>query len=193
MQDQGNEAEAYAVADDELARQLNEATRAADIAKDPDAGLGFFDRTLNRIAEIAGVAVLVSIVALVFGNAAARYGLNRSAVWADELVISLIPWLAMCGMFLSIRRRQVIRIDFFFAKLPAPVQKPVIILADLISAAAFAYLAVISFNFLSLFGGDRTVYLKIPTGWFTSAMVIGSALAALAFLADILRRLRHPT
>ena len=177
--------------DTDLARQLDEATRAADLV-DADEGLGFIDRTINRIAEIAGVSVLVVVVLLVFGNAASRYTLNRTAVWADELIISLIPWLAMWGMFLSVRRRKVIRIDFFVSKLPPRVQLAVAALADLVSAAAFAYLAIIAFNYVQLFGGDRTVYLKIASGWFISAMAIGAALTALAFLADIVRSYRRP-
>jgi TRAP-type C4-dicarboxylate transport system permease small subunit len=177
--------------DTDLARQLDEATRAADLV-DADEGLGFIDRTINRIAEVAGVSVLVVVVLLVFGNAASRYTLNRTAVWADELIISLIPWLAMWGMFLSVRRRKVIRIDFFVSKLPPRVQLAVAALADLVSAAAFAYLAIISFNYVQLFGGDRTVYLKIASSWFISAMTIGAALTALAFLADIVRSYRRP-
>ncbi|HEX9906758.1 MAG TPA: TRAP transporter small permease [Propylenella sp.] len=177
--------------DTDLARQLDEATRSADLV-DADEGLGFIDRTINRIAEVAGVSVLVVVVLLVFGNAASRYTLNRTAVWADELIISLIPWLAMWGMFLSVRRRKVIRIDFFVSKLPPRVQLAVAALADLVSAAAFAYLAIISFNYVQLFGGDRTVYLKIASSWFISAMTIGAALTALAFLADIVRSYRRP-
>jgi len=177
--------------DTDLARQLDEATRSADLV-DADEGLGFIDRTINRIAEVAGVSVLVVVVLLVFGNAASRYTLNRTAVWADELIISLIPWLAMWGMFLSVRRRKVIRIDFFVSKLPPRVQLAVAALADLVSAATFAYLAIISFNYVQLFGGDRTVYLKIASSWFISAMTIGAALTALAFLADIVRSYRRP-
>ena len=37
-----------------------------------------------------------------------------------------------------------------------------------------------------LFGGDPTTYLELPTGWFTSAMLIGAAASALAFMFDIL-------
>jgi TRAP-type C4-dicarboxylate transport system permease small subunit len=173
-----------------LASQLNEASRSEELA-DPDAGLGFIDRAVNRIAETAGVSVLVTVVLLVFGNAASRYTLNRTAVWADELIISFIPWLAMCGMFLSVRRRKVIRIDFFVSKFPARAQQMIAVLADLLSAAAFAYLAIIALNYVQLFGGDRTVYLRIPSGWFISAMTIGAALAALAFLADVVRTYRR--
>ncbi len=178
-----------ALATDDLAAQLDQATREADLVKLEDET--WFDRAVNSLVEVAGAAVLVTIVGLVFGNAVSRYGLGHAAIWADELVIALMPWLAMCGMFLSVRRRQIIRIDVIVEKLPPQIRKLTRLFADLLSAAVFGYLAILAFDYVSLFGSDRTIYLRIQTGWFTSAMLIGSALAALAFLADFVRQWRE--
>ncbi|MGQ7793214.1 TRAP transporter small permease [Faunimonas sp. B44] len=178
-----------APATDDLAAQLDQATREADLVKLDDGT--WFDRAANSLVEVAGAAVLVTIVGLVFGNAVSRYGLGHAAIWADELVIALMPWLAMCGMFLSVRRRQIIRIDVLVDKLPPQIRKLTRLFADLLSAAVFGYLAILAFDYVSLFGSDRTIYLRIQTGWFTSAMLIGSALAALAFLADFVRQWRE--
>lgn len=171
---------------DDLASRMDVATKDAELS-DPDVGASGADRFVNRIAEVPGVIVLATLILLVFTNATSRYVLGYSFVWADELVISLMPWLGMLGMFLSIRRRQVIRIDYFVGKMPPALGRSVLLFADILSAAVFLYVAVISFQYLQLFGGDKTVYLRIPTGWFSSALVIGSGAAALAYAAHFYR------
>jgi len=177
--------------DAEMATRMDEATKAAELS-DPDIGASAIDRAINRVAEVLGVAVLAVLLALVFGNAAGRYLGGNMIVWADEMVISLMPWLGMLGMFLSIRRRQVIRIEYFVANMPPRVARAILLFADVMSAAVFLYLAVISLQYVQLFGADKTIYLRIPTGWFSSAMVIGAAAAGLAYAAHFVRDFRKP-
>lgn len=166
----------------DLAREIDAAARAADGPEDLDAGASRFDRAVNRAAEIAGVGVLVTIVGIVFVNAFGRYAFQFTFIWGDELVLGLLPWLGMLGMFLSVRRRQIIRIDFFAGLFPRPLKRALDLAAHVFAAAAFLYLAFISIEYLQFFGGDRTIYLGIEKQWFMAAMVVGPALAALAYL-----------
>lgn len=166
-----------------LAERLGRAGRDQEL-HDPDAGRSPVDRWINRIAEVIGVAALATIVALIFLNAVGRYAFSAPILWAEELVIALIPWLAMTGVFLSVRRRAVIRIDHFAERLPHGLQPALSVFGSALAAAAFIYLAFHSFDYVKLFGGDPTTYLELPTGWFTSAMVIGAAASALAFALD---------
>ena len=175
---------------EDLGRKVDEAARRQEMY-DLDAGASLLDRIINRIAEVVGVGVLCTIVTLVFANAVGRYVAGAPLIWAEELVIALIPWLAMSGVFLSIRRRQVIRIEVFANKLEPVLRDALGIFISVLSAATFTALAYHAFSYVSLFGGDRTVYLKLPTGWFMSAMLIGAAGAALAFAFDAYRRRGH--
>jgi TRAP-type C4-dicarboxylate transport system permease small subunit len=168
-------------AEEDLGRRIEEASRAADFLE-YDRGLGRLDRTINLIAEIAGVAIFVTILGLVFLNAVGRYALGFTFIWGDEIVLSLLPWLGMTGMFLAIRRRQVIRIEFFASLLPRPAYRVLTITASVFAAAVFLWLAVVSTRYVGLFGGDRLIYLPVDKIWFMSAMVIGPALAVLAYL-----------
>jgi TRAP-type C4-dicarboxylate transport system permease small subunit len=176
--------------DGDLASQINSAVQATDLA-DVDADLGPFDRAANKIVEIAGVAILCVIVSIVFLNAVGRYSGTFILIWGDEIVISLLPWLGMLGMFLSIRRRQIIRIDFFVEKLPRALRVATGFCITLLASGTFIYLAVISFEYVQFFGGDRTIYLEIRKGWFMSALVIGPALAAAAYLLMAWTQLRE--
>jgi TRAP-type C4-dicarboxylate transport system permease small subunit len=173
--------------DRQLAERLGRAGRDQEL-HDPDYGRSPVDRWINRIAEVIGVAAIATIVALIFLNAVGRYAFAAPILWAEELVIALIPWLAMTGVFLSVRRRSVIRIDHFLTMMPSRLHSALSVFGSVLASAAFVYLAIHSFDYVTLFGGDPTTYLELPTGWFTSAMLIGAAASALAFLAAIVRR-----
>ena len=143
------------------------------------------------MVEVAGVLLLAAILLIVFSNALGRYLLNSSIVWAEEVVITLIPWLAMLGLFLSARRRQMIRVEFFTSRLGPAAAAIVRAAGQVLCIIAFAYLAFVAFNYVSVFGRDPTPYLGWPKGLSSSGLVIGSGLVALAFVVALLRdRLR---
>ena len=174
---------------EELGKELSDAASGSDLDY-TDEGAGRFGTAVNFAAEIIGLTILIIQSALVFFNATARYVANFTFIWADELVLLLFPWLGMIGMFLAIRRRQIIRIDFFASVFPTRVWQAMSVVASLFAAAVFVYLAMISFDYVKLFGADRSIYLHLQKGWFTSAMVIGSLLAAVAYVVIAVKDFR---
>jgi len=179
-----------AAADDDLADNVDAATRDMEL-QDPDAGASRFDRVINRTAEAFGVFLLALLTGLVFLNAFTRYAFSHSFIWGDELIISMIPWLAMAGLFLAVRRRNVIRIDFFVDQLPPRPRRFLRLAGELLAVAVFAYLAYVSIEYVRLFGGDQLTYLRWPTGIFSISFVIGPVLAALAYLITFWREARE--
>lgn len=175
--------------DDDIGGHIEEATRRMELAH-PDEGLPLADRIVNLTVEIVGVSVLVAIVAVVFGNAVSRYALNYSFSWAEEMVQMGMPWLAMTGVFLSVRRGTMIRIDFFFEKIPLRWRGAVARFGYAVNVGVLLLMAWVSLDFVRLFGGDVALYVQIPTGWSTSALVFGSAGAAMAYLAEFHREWR---
>ena len=167
-----------------LATKISQVGRWQELS-DPDRDLPLTDRVINKIAEILGVLVLGSIVGIVFCNACMRYLLNTSIIWAEEVVINIIPWLAVIGLFLAIRRKTVIRIDYFFEKLPGHIKRPLNILTQLLCAAIFAYVAWLGFKHFLVFGRDTTPYLGLPVGIFTISTVFGGVFASIAFALEI--------
>lgn len=174
---------------DDLAQAITKASIEAELSTTVDeTGI---DRWINGIVEFLGVVVLAAITLLVFANAVLRYTFNSGIIWADEVVIALVPWLAMLGMFLSVRRREIIRIGFLMDRLTPRSRRLLLIVTELASTIAFGYLTIVSFSYLSLFGADRSVYLSLSKGWFTSAMCIGAGLVGLAFFAEAVGHFRR--
>ncbi len=176
----------------DLAARIGAVSRQQEL-QDPDQGLPRAERVINRTAEILGVGLLGGILAIVFANALSRYLLNYSFVWAEEVVISLVPWLAVTGLFLSVRRRQMIRIEFFLDRFSVPGRRFLEVAAQLLGALMLGWLAWLGFAYVERFGGDRTPYLALPKGLFTSALGLGAALVALAFALAAWREWRDPS
>ncbi|RUM98136.1 TRAP transporter small permease [Pseudaminobacter arsenicus] len=175
--------------DDGLAQAITKASIEAELSNTVDeTGI---DKWINGVVEVFGVLVLAAITLLVFANAFLRYTFNSGIIWADEVVIALVPWLAMLGMFLSVRRREIIRIGFLIDRLTPRSRRLLLIVTELASTVAFGYLTIVSFSYLSLFGSDRSVYLSLSKGWFTSAMCIGAGLVCLAFLVEAITHFRR--
>ncbi len=173
-----------------VAEQIDRTARQMELA-DPDENLGRLDRIINRIVEAIGVLALSSIVLVVFTNASSRYLMNHSFTWAEEMVQMTMPWLAMSGVFLSMRRGTVIQIDFFFEKLPIWM-RPVLARAGLaFNCIVLATLAYVSYDFVRLFGGDKTLYVGLPTGFSTSALMFGAAGVAMAYAAAFVGTFRR--
>ena len=175
---------------DNLSEQIAEATRHQELA-DPDQGLPFVDRAVNRVVEIIGGGVLCTIVGTIFVNAVSRYAFNYSFNWVEELVIYLTPWLAMTGLFLAIRRGTMIRIEYFYEKFAPAIRRHIALLGNLVSVGILSFLGGISFYYVTLFGGDLTVHMRFWKGFSTSALMIGGFAAALAFLAVLVREARR--
>jgi TRAP-type C4-dicarboxylate transport system permease small subunit len=167
----------------DIAGQIGEVTRNMEL-RNPDDGQPLADRIVNLIVEVIGVTVLVAIVAVVFSNAFSRYALNYSFSWAEEMVQMSMPWLAMTGVFLSVRRGTMIRVDFFFEKIPERFQSLTAKFGFAVNIGVLLLMAWVSFDFVRLFGGDVALYVQIPTGLSTSALVFGAAGAAMAYVAE---------
>ena len=171
---------------EDIGAQIDEVGRQQELA-DPDANLGKLDSSVNRIVEAIGVLTLLAIVATIFVNAVGRYVFNAHLLWAEEVVLLLMPWIAMTGTFLAVRRGSMIRIDFFFERLPVRVRRPLAMAGYVLCIAMLCFLGVISTQFVYLFGADTSPYLDIATGWSTAALAIGGFAAAAAFLALLIR------
>lgn len=171
-----------------VADEIDRSVRRLELS-DPDEGLNRIDRAINLIVELIGVIALSAIVAVVFANATSRYLLGGSFSWGEEMVQMTIPWLAMTGVFLSVRRGTMIRIDFFFEKMPPRWRRLVARVGLAFNAAVLGLLAWVSFDFVRLFGGDMALYVQLPMGVSTSALVFGAAGAAMAFAAKFVASL----
>ena len=146
---------------------------------------------VDRVAELVAVALLGTIVVLVFLNASFRYLFADPLVWTEEIVASLIIWLAVAGAFLALRRRQLITVDVLTAKLPAGPRAALAVAVQLLSAAVLGYLAWLGWQYLGLFGKDTSPFFGFPKAFYMAAIPVGMAAMAIACLLPAFSRKRR--
>ena len=129
------------------------------------------------------------IVVVIFANAFSRYALNYSFSWAEELVQMSMPWLAMTGVFLSVRRGTMIKIDYFFEKYQS-VSTAIAYFGYALNILILLSMAIVSLEFVFLLVVMKHL-CRFPTGFSTSALVWGMAGAAMAYFAEFFRVWRH--
>jgi TRAP-type C4-dicarboxylate transport system permease small subunit len=146
---------------------------------------------VDRAVEALAVTALVLITVLLLVNALGRYLFSSPLLWAEEVATSLVIWLTMLGMFITARRRELIRVRSFMEKLPPRIQDALDVVTDLISVVSLSYLAWFAISYLQTFGGDTTPFLGLPKGLFTSAIPVGALGLALVVVIDLFQRLRR--
>lgn len=149
---------------------------------------------VDKAVEVLGVTVLNAIVLLVFVNACGRYLFSKPVVWTEEIVAGLLIWLVMLGAYLALGRRQMIASNALIDRLPARVRVAAQIFSNVLAAVCLSFLAYVGWQYLDLFGTDRTPYFGMPKGWYLAALPIAAAAMALtaAFHATSLASSRRP-
>lgn len=170
----------------DLAQSIATATAALEL-QDPDDGAGPVDRWLNRIVEATGVLILATVFLLILGNALMRYLVNGAILWSEEVAIAALPWVAMLGLLLAVRRRQMIALDFLVDLLPSSYQAALVRFSFALCTVIFCTLAYTAYHYTAIFGRDPSPYLGFSKGLSTSAFTIGAGLIALAFFAALVR------
>jgi TRAP-type transport system small permease protein len=79
-----------------------------------DKLLDFIARIIERTLALAFVAA----VCLSFGNVIGRYGFGVTLIWADEVQIYIMIWMAFLGAVVASRRQMHLRMDLLVKMLP---------------------------------------------------------------------------
>ncbi len=77
-----------------------------------------FEHLTRWIERLLAVAFVVA-VCLNFGNVIGRYGFGVTLIWADEVQIYIMIWMAFLGAVVVSWRRMHLRMDLLVKMLPA--------------------------------------------------------------------------
>jgi TRAP-type C4-dicarboxylate transport system permease small subunit len=148
------------------------------------AALGALDRAI-RAALVAIVAVMVVVV---FAQVVARYGLNASIPWADEVARLAFVATVFLGIAVAARARAHIGITLLASALPRRARAPLQRLVLAVSAALAALVAWEAAAIAAEQWDERMISLDVSAAWFLVPVVAGMAVAALNLLAAALAR-----
>ncbi|WP_162409154.1 TRAP transporter small permease [Acuticoccus sediminis] len=135
------------------------------------------------IWRVAVAGLLLSITAITIAQVVARYGLNNSIVWAEELNRLLFIWLIVLGA----AGADHMRIGLI-ADLPG-LSRPLRVVAALGALGAITLLAWGAWKLSAMFSFDRYVTLDLSKWWYFAALTVGGAVWA---VAGVWREVFHP-
>ncbi len=116
---------------------------------------------------------------LVIANASGRYLFSRPLVWTEEIVASLLIWLVVIGAYLALERRQMIASGVLLDRLSPAGRRWFSVAIHALCAITFAWIANVGWQYLALFGSDRTPYFGFPKGFYLAALPVAAAAMAL--------------
>lgn len=155
--------------------------------------IGWYNRILDSLAALLMGSIVVVMIVQVF----ARYVLNDSLIWAEELCRYLLIWITFLFIGIAFQRGEFIAVDVLPNKLTPRgrfvlkllVTAPVIVFLWLmvtngyIHATRFAAQTIPAIDFIwSSLTGARA---KVPIVWVYISVPIGSALLILHIIVSL--------
>ncbi|MGV6875717.1 TRAP transporter small permease [Pseudochelatococcus sp. B33] len=135
----------------------------------------------NTLIEYAAMVLMASLAMLVFINAAGRYLFSTPLPWTEELVISLLVWLAALGIVMAGMRQALICCDIVTERLSIRKQRVLTTFSALAGSGVMLYCAWLTWEYMTIFGGDLSPIMRLP-----KSIVIGAVFFALLGLAATL-------
>jgi len=143
---------------------------------------GPFERAFVAANRLTIVAMMATMVALVFANVVARYFLNTSIVWAEELSQYLMVWIAFLGAGLALREGRHVSVDLLQDALSPRARSALRWIIALVLLAFMATLVVLGFKFAEFAWDLETPLMQARLGIVYLAVPVG----ALVFLIHLL-------
>lgn len=145
------------------------------------------DFILGPLLEFLVAAVLLVQFVVILAGVVARFVFNAPLTWSDELASVLMPWAAMLGAVVALRRGEHMRLAVVVDLLPERVRR--FIEAAAMSGVLLLFIALL-WPAYRVFDAQRIVTLTtlgISDGFRMGALLVGIVLLAVCALMLLLR------
>ncbi len=147
------------------------------------------DGILDRVTLLLLTILLVVVGAQIF----ARYVLNHSLFWSEELARYLFIYLVFLGAAIVLRREGHIQVSFFVEKFPPLLRRGVAMLADTLLLAFVGIVLIQSVRLAILVWTVPTAALLIPWTFVYLGILLGMAAMVLVMLGALWRHVTGRT
>ena len=141
---------------------------------------------LKRVVDNACAALLAVIAALAFFQVVARYLLDLSTPWSEELLRLLFVWLVL----LSATRVAHMRIDMLEQAVAPAIRRVLVLVQSVVAAGLLLLLIWHGLTLVELTSYDRYTALPVSVQWLYRAIVVCGGLWLLFLVAGTASRLR---
>lgn len=135
-----------------------------------------------QIERLVGAAALVAIFGVMLTGVVLRYGFSISLTWYEEFGRYGLILITGLGIGAGLKNQSHIVIDNGF--MPKPLRKVATAFAYLVTLVFLCALSWYAFELAGALSASRSPALRLPTGWFYTAI----AILALVGIARIFER-----
>ncbi|MFI5341680.1 MAG: TRAP transporter small permease [Candidatus Methylomirabilales bacterium] len=163
-------------------RNWRKSGEADDVMEKALAGI---DWVLDKVT----LAILILLNLVVGAQVFARYVLNHSLFWSEELARYLFIWLVFLSAAMVLRQDRHIQVSVFVDMLPASMKRAIIILGDLLMLGFVLVVFVESIRLAGMVWTVLTAAMEIPWTLVYLGILLGMGVMLLAVLGSLWARL----
>lgn len=149
---------------------------------------------LNQHLEETVVVVLLMAMTLIMGiQIAARYILNSSLSWTEELTRYLFVWSGFISISYGVQNNIAIRIEQFTMNLKPRIKSVILLITYVVELVFFVYMLPFAWNYFmkAYIGGQVSVACELPMWIIQISPFIGFSLAVVRLLQRSWRELQN--
>jgi len=146
-------------------------------------------RRLEQLLDGLTIVLLVTLLAVVGLEIFARYVVNHSLFWSEELARYLFIYLVFLGAAIALRREAHIRVSFFVDLLPPGLQHAAAIAVDVLVLVFAGSVLWHSARLAGMVWTVPTAALMIPWTFVYLGILLGMAAMTSAALGSLWARL----
>jgi TRAP-type C4-dicarboxylate transport system permease small subunit len=143
-----------------------------------------FFRVVDTIGKTVMVILLVMLIGTVGSNVFGRFVLNTSMAGSAELSRFLFIWVIFLGAALAHLHNEHISVTLLVERLPASVQRWVVLLQELIILVVVVALLISAQQVMSISPGSSPL-LGVPLAWVNIAVPVSAGIMALVTIYRI--------
>ncbi len=145
------------------------------------------DAALGGLVELAGAAIVLIEILVLFAGVVARYVFHSPLVWSDELASILFLWLSMLGAVVALRRGEHMRMTALVNHI-GPARRAQLEAGALAASLAFLFLILApAIEYAHEEHFIITPALELSNAWRAAAIPVGMGLMAVVALLRLLR------
>ena len=138
--------------------------------------LRLIDQTLHRIAQAGIIIAMAAMSAVILTQIFFRYGPGASLAWSEEAARYLMVWLTFLGGPVALRRSEHVGVTMFRDWAPRTPRLILMLLGQIVMAILLAVVVYYGYSITMRNMGQPSPAMRIPVGWATAAVPVGSAL-----------------
>jgi len=143
---------------------------------------------LDRVSIYGIVVIMAAMTAIVFTQVFARYVLNRSIPWGEEISRYMMIWVCFLGSAVAVKRGGHIGITFLRDRIPEKAQVPVGLFVNICVLIFLGYTTYYGFEMAKNVAIQRAPASRISMFWPYSSIPVGCLIMFIHTLANLFER-----